>query len=315
MKTAKKLKNHNFLFGLEMFFSLLLIPCGLGFVQVIAKLESSEAWMSEEKLALLPAAFLCLAIANILRAAGNRYRKPFPARRWVDLAFGVAFLVCSILLSNDLQSATAMWAAILVYLASVIAGRVLSIIQDHRVVKTVLNAAVILAIGAFIIDGFLSSGEENAAILPFFLEIMMVFLAVGSFCRIMGAIFANIRLDVLRDVVKQTYAAEIIFGLVLLIMSFSWVLVYMDSSFDTYKDALWYCFAVVTTIGFGDLTASSFVGRILSVILGVYGIIVVALVTSVIVNFYGEMKKAGPEEEPALEPGDKTDKKNESAPS
>ena len=42
--------------------------------------------------------------------------------------------------------------------------------------------------------------------------------------------------------------------------------------------------------GFGDLTAAGTVGRILSVILGVYGIIVVSLITSVIVNFYIEVR-------------------------
>ena len=46
----------------------------------------------------------------------------------------------------------------------------------------------------------------------------------------------------------------------------------------------------MTTIGFGDLTAVTDFGRILSVILGAYGIVVVALITSIIVNFYGEMK-------------------------
>ena len=50
----------------------------------------------------------------------------------------------------------------------------------------------------------------------------------------------------------------------------------------------------MTTIGFGDLTAVTDFGRILSVILGAYGIVVVALITSIIVNFYGEMK-ASPE--------------------
>ena len=49
--------------------------------------------------------------------------------------------------------------------------------------------------------------------------------------------------------------------------------------------------AIVTTIGFGDVAATSIEGRIISVILGVYGIIVVALIISIIVNFYGEMKK------------------------
>jgi len=71
----------------------------------------------------------------------------------------------------------------------------------------------------------------------------------------------------------------------------------MDPSFDHFEDALWYCFAVVTTIGFGDLTATTLVGRILSVILGMYGIVVVALITSIVVNFYGEMKKVDPEDE------------------
>ncbi len=46
----------------------------------------------------------------------------------------------------------------------------------------------------------------------------------------------------------------------------------------------------MTTIGFGDITATSLVGRLLSVILGIYGIIVVALVTSIIVNFYSEVR-------------------------
>ena len=33
------------------------------------------------------------------------------------------------------------------------------------------------------------------------------------------------------------------------------------------------------------------IGRILSVILGIYGIVVVSLITSIIVNFYGEMRR------------------------
>ena len=66
---------------------------------------------------------------------------------------------------------------------------------------------------------------------------------------------------------------------------------------ENFNDALWYCFAIVTTIGFGDLTAVTDFGRILSVILGIYGIVVVALITSIIVNFYGEMKKDGDEPE------------------
>ena len=308
MKAVKKLKNPNFLLTLEMMFSLLLIPSGLGFVQGLETMESFDASVMEENLVFLPIAFLCLALANLLRAAGNRYKKAHPARRWVDLAFGFIFLVCAVLQINSEMSATVMWITILAYVAYIVAGRVLSILQDRRVMMIVLNAAIILGIGFLVIDGLLTSGEERDPTLILIVEIVMGFLAAGSFCRIMGATFANIRLDVLRDVVKKTYATEIIFGLLLLILSFSWVLLYMDPNFSSYKDALWYCFAVVTTIGFGDITAVSTVGRILSVVLGMYGIIVVALVTSVIVNFYGEMKKAAPEPEetPAPEPAEET---------
>ena len=38
--------------------------------------------------------------------------------------------------------------------------------------------------------------------------------------------------------------------------------------FDSFGDALWYSFAVVTTIGFGDVVATTLVGRIITVILG-----------------------------------------------
>ena len=44
-------------------------------------------------------------------------------------------------------------------------------------------------------------------------------------------------------------------------------------------------------------SAASLEGRIISVILGAYGIVVVALVTSIIVNIYGEMKKKDAREE------------------
>ena len=68
----------------------------------------------------------------------------------------------------------------------------------------------------------------------------------------------------------------------------SLVIMTIEPEINTFPDALWYCFAVVTTIGFGDFAAQTLVGRLITVMLGVYGIIVVAVITSIIVNFYNE---------------------------
>lgn len=165
----------------------------------------------------------------------------------------------------------------LLYVIAMVAGRIQAMIRDHRVRSVIANVLCILvllaSITTYIITGML-----------------IFFVAVLSLMKI---IFGPINLPVLRRIIRKTYAAEIMFGLLLLVVTFSLLLVYFEPGMSNFKDALWYCFAIVTTIGFGDLTAVTDFGRVLSVILGIYGIIVVALITSIIVNFYGEMKKDG----------------------
>ena len=142
--------------------------------------------------------------------------------------------------------------------------------------------------------------------------LVMFFVAMHSLLCILSVAFARINLKALGKVVRQTYAAEVIAGLLLLIFAFSYILRFVEPNLNSLGDALWYCFAIVTTIGFGDITASSLIGRVLSVTLGIYGIIVVALITSVIVNFYGEMKRENVKEEDEEE-GEEGEEKEEKA--
>ena len=126
--------------------------------------------------------------------------------------------------------------------------------------------------------------------------VTLVLILLGYIClqclfHIIAMSFSQIKLNILMKIIRRTYALEILFGLGMLIISFSYVLQYFDrETFHSFGDGLWYCFAVVTTIGFGDIAAVSLAGRILSVILGIYGIIVVSLITSIIINFYTEVK-------------------------
>ena len=64
----------------------------------------------------------------------------------------------------------------------------------------------------------------------------------------------------------------------------------------SFPDAMWYCFAVATTVGFGDITAMSMAGRTLTVILSIYSIGIVAIFTAVITSFFMELAKAKAQE-------------------
>ena len=300
MKTAmkkKKKKNRSlsFLTIVEMILSLLMIPVGLAAAQGI------DGAMTQDQLAfLMLAEFVLLSLTTLLRASARRYRTQIPERRKLDFIFAGLFLACAIAIFIE-PSLTVMTITACIFMVSLIPGRVLSILRNRKWYSIVLNVVFILLVLSAMWDIW-----SDATTQVFFAVVVMLLIALLSLVRIMSVTFARLRLDLLRNIVQKTYAAEIIFGLLLLIASFSFVLIYTDteSFHDSYTDALWYCFAVVTTIGFGDMTAVSTIGRVLSVILGVYGIVVVALITSIIVNFYGEMKKAGPEEEdPALEAG------------
>lgn len=58
------------------------------------------------------------------------------------------------------------------------------------------------------------------------------------------------------------------------------------------SDGLWYCFAVATTIGFGDYATETGLGRIISVILSIYSTGVVAILTAVLTSYFLDLAKA-----------------------
>ena len=195
--------------------------------------------------------------------------------------FTVMFMVCS-------------------FFVSVASNRVFSIISDHRIRNIVFNVIAILLIAAFVFSLPYLPGPE----FMMYFNIHLLVVAFSALAHIIYISFSQMRFNILQKILRKTFAAEILFGLLLLILSFSFVFYTIETSVPTYGDALWYCFAVITTIGFGDIAVVSVFSRILSVILGVYGIIVVALITSVIVNFYNEIKDSsddapGPAASPA----------------
>lgn len=173
------------------------------------------------------------------------------------------------------------------YCVTIVLSRIFELINDHSIRSIILNAliivfAVILALGIF------TSPTEKPEDLQGIILVECIFIAIVSFIEAMLIALAQLKFKVLFRIIVSTYSLEVLFGLLIMIVVFSFAFMTMEPDIASYPDALWYCFAVVTTIGFGDFAAVTPVGRILTVILGFYGIVVVAVITSIVVNFYNE---------------------------
>ena len=201
--------------------------------------------------------------------------------RLLHLIRGAVCLLAAVLLLVCGTKPGIVRAAGLLFALTLVLGRVFAITEKRGVKRTILN---ILAI-AVIFLLFLPAHDAFG--------IAAIFSVVLSMKQILSLAFSQIRLSVLKKIIRKTYALEILFGMLLLIVAISIVLPGLEPGIERFADGLWYCFAIVTTIGFGDITATTGIGRLLSVILGLYGIIVVSLITSIIVNFYNEVKADG----------------------
>ena len=267
----------------DMLFSMLSLPLILG-VQDIA----SHTPDNPDIFTLFPAALFFMGIARLFRAMRYRRENRFQFIRY--MVFGIALMLCLPLCFALGETKKALLILGSVYWGLLTVDRVVSIVRDHSLRNILLNLLALFLLG-FIYVGFVGDGDIDGFIM------VAMFVAMGqALLSIMTVAFARINLRVLGNVIRQSYATEVLLGLVLLIVSFSYCLKSWEPAINSLADGIWYCFAIVTTIGFGDITATTMKGRILSIILGMYGIVVVSLITSIIVNFYGEMKRENTEE-------------------
>lgn len=104
------------------------------------------------------------------------------------------------------------------------------------------------------------------------------------------------KLKLLWRVLKSVEGDKIFLGFLGFVAIIAVVIQFVEPNINTYSDGLWYCFAVVSTIGFGDLVAVTTIGRILTVTLSLYGILMVALIPSIIVSYFMEFRKKNQDE-------------------
>lgn len=259
--------------------------------------------------AVLSTGVLALSTLTIINVYNHSYEVAPMYLIWIFILLGIISLVsylqsrtkinlirCLVLLGFDvLLGVVVLFAKDNPYLFSLTAGlycitlivsRVFKLIQKHRVRDIVLNVLIIAAM-VFLSIGLFTPVEGEEQVQSVIL-LECVFIAIVSFIEAAAIAFSQLKIRVLLKVIVNTYSLEVLFGLLTMIVCFSLVFFTNEPEMPTFADALWYCFAVVTTIGFGDMVAVTPIGRVLTVILGFYGLIVVAVITSIIVNFYNE---------------------------
>lgn len=174
------------------------------------------------------------------------------------------------------------------YCLTIVLSRIFSVINNHSLRNVILNVLIILvAIGMAI--GLMSTPSKTLEDVQTVILVECVFIAVVSLIEAMTIALAQLKVRILIKIILSTFSLEVLFGLLVMIVAFSFVFVAVgEPKITSFTDGLWYSFAVVTTIGFGDIVAETPIGRILTVMLGLYGLVVVAVITSIIVNFYNE---------------------------
>lgn len=87
---------------------------------------------------------------------------------------------------------------------------------------------------------------------------------------------------------KRTGTLKIIFGFFVVCLISAISLKLVEPGIKTVGDGMWYCFVASTTIGFGDIYATTLIGRIITVLVSICGLIVFAMMTGVIVTYHNE---------------------------
>ena len=227
--------------------------------------------------------FLFLCLMRIVIFLKNRTKVNF-IKCVVLIAFNI-LLGIVVLFAKDNPVIVSITAGL--YCLTIILSRIFNIIENRSIRNIVLNVLIIL-IALLLGLGLILTPTNTSENMTNVVLIECIFIAVVSFIEAMSVALAQLKVKVLFKIIVSTFSLEVLFGLIVMIVAFSFIFVSIEPGIETFPDALWYCFAVVTTIGFGDLTATTGVGRILTVMLGLYGLIVVAVITSIIVNFYNE---------------------------
>ena len=96
-------------------------------------------------------------------------------------------------------------------------------------------------------------------------------------------------LRLLWAVIKRVHFDKLLWGFLACFFIAALIVLLAEPGVTHYRDALWYMFVGCTSIGFGDIVATTFLGRLTTVIMTIYEILIVAVFSGVVVSLYLEV--------------------------
>lgn len=94
------------------------------------------------------------------------------------------------------------------------------------------------------------------------------------------------------NTIMERYKIDRIFVIVVVLLFLSAIPMYwIEPSFETFEDALWWTVVTTTTVGYGDLYPETTAGRIIGAVLMFLGIGLLAVVTGSLASYFSKEKQ------------------------
>lgn len=94
----------------------------------------------------------------------------------------------------------------------------------------------------------------------------------------------------IQDIMKTNNLDKVVLFLVAVIFVSSIPIQLLEPSINTYTDAVWWAIVTSTTVGYGDISPETVLGRLIAVFLMVFGIGLLGLVTSSVASYFATTK-------------------------
>jgi voltage-gated potassium channel len=135
---------------------------------------------------------------------------------------------------------------------------------------------------------------ELVAVIPFDL-IMLPFMADSNVLSVL-LVFKFIRIlilfyqlfKVIGMFLKDTYLDEILGVFLMVIVSFTFGLYLFDPSMNSLFDSLWFVVSSLTTVGYGDILPNSMIGKVISLFLLIFGVLIFSAVTASMASYFNK---------------------------